>query len=97
MKHQTGTLISVDGTETQVESAKAKFSLEELQGFVGGYIELTRTNDGRDMYVNEEGKLEGMPYNAKATALYRHGGADPIVGPALVIGKPRTKRVKEVA
>ncbi len=94
MKHQTGTLIAVDGTETPVESKKAKFSLEELQGFVGGYIELTRTNDGRDMYVNEEGKLNGLPYNHSASMLYRNGSFDPIVGPAIVIGVPRAKKAK---
>lgn len=42
------------------------FTLEEMQGFVGGYIEALPLRDGRVMWLNEEGKLIGLPYNAVA-------------------------------
>lgn len=90
------TLIKADGTESEVFPADGKkFTLEELQKFVGGYIELTRTNKPvRDMYVNEEGKLNGSSQNWKATTLYQYGYADPIFGDVLVM-PPRKTKVKE--
>jgi len=60
----------------------AAFSLAELQAFVGGYIEAVYLPGGVVMLVNEEGKLEGLPYNEPATALY--GAGDPIAGNAIV-------------
>lgn len=42
------------------------FTLAEMQGFVGGYIEALPLHDGRVMWLNEEGKLIGLPYNAVA-------------------------------
>lgn len=63
--------IKADGTEQEVKPADNKrFTLDELQKFVGGDIELTHTaKPKRVMYVNEEGMLRGLPINAKATAL----------------------------
>ena len=46
---------------------REKFTLEELQRLVGGYIERVPMSNGKSMYVNEEGKLNGLPYNEKAT------------------------------
>lgn len=46
-------------------------SLEELQGAVGGYIEAVGLPDGSTMFLNEEGKLNGLPVNEVATALAR--------------------------
>jgi hypothetical protein len=89
---QQGLLLKADGTEQVVESKKAKFSLDELQGFVGGYIELAPTKDGRDMYLNEEGKLDGLPLNPKATALYKYAGHDVIVGDMIIVGTPRKRK-----
>lgn len=79
------TLIKTNGEEVEVTPKNKKhFSLEELQSFVGGYIELTETTDGRRMVVNEEGKLSGLPFNAKATQLFVGRNYDSIVGDALV-------------
>lgn len=41
------------------------FSLEEMQGIVGGYIEIVHLKDGY-MVVNEEGLLMGLPINELA-------------------------------
>jgi hypothetical protein len=45
------------------------FILEEMHGFVGGYIELVRTLSGRVMFINEDGKRLELPVNRKATEL----------------------------
>lgn len=47
-----------------------RFSLGELQAFVGGYIEmLPLPGSDRVMIVNEEGKLKDLPDNLLETAL----------------------------
>ena len=56
------------------------FSLEELKGFVGGYIEIVHIGRGQIMVVNEEGKLLGLPFNDIATLRC----LEPIVGDVLV-------------
>lgn len=47
------------------------YQLDELQEIVGGYIEVVYLADGRIMVLNEEGKLRGLAYNQRATALFR--------------------------
>lgn len=91
------TLVKADGTETEVFPANGKkFTPEELQKLVGGYIELTRTNKPvRDMWVNEEGKLNGSLLNHKATMLYQYGYADSIFGDVLVMPARKTKMKEE--
>ena len=80
------TLIGTDGRTYQVRPSNGvHFTLEELQGFVGGYIEVVRTLDGQFMVINELGKLEGLELNIPATRLYIHGRSDVIVGNALVV------------
>tara|TARA_R100001244_G_scaffold126119_1_gene96436 strand:+ start:364 stop:633 length:270 start_codon:yes stop_codon:yes gene_type:complete len=63
------------------------FKLGELQEIVGGYIEITETNDNRLMIISEEGKLRKLPTNGLATALYKYGKKDVIVGDVVVINK----------
>lgn len=60
-----------------------RFSLEELQLYVGGYVELIRI--GRDNYlvVDEEGTLKGLPLNPGATKIVRQLGYTHIVGDAV--------------
>ena len=45
------------------------FSLEELQGFVKGYIEIVYLSNDKFLVVNEEGKLMGLPINDYATGI----------------------------
>lgn len=61
------TLIKSDGTTSEVRPASgASFTLAELQGYVGGYIQMISV--GSSLYVlNEEGKLLGLPANMAAT------------------------------
>jgi hypothetical protein len=65
-------------------------SLTQLQGVVGGWIESVPTSGEYTMYCHEEGKLEGLPLNPKATKLvraYLHEG-DYIAGDVVVCGPP---------
>lgn len=63
------------------------FSLEELQGFVGGYIEIINVTKNVIMVVNEDGK-RGLEPNGMATVLAKAHGAifpnDYIAGNALM-------------
>jgi len=45
-------------------------SYQMLKAGVGGWIELVRLNNGVDMWVNENGIAENLPYNPTATAIY---------------------------
>lgn len=64
------------------------FTLEELQGMVGGFIEILDCGNWY-MVVNEEGKLLGLPVNQMATIFFRqfHATVDFLVGDVLVCRK----------
>lgn len=86
------TIIKSNGEEVEVKPGNGKFfTLKQLKSFVGGYIEIVETNDGRLMVVNEEGKLNALPVNKEATLLYKYNSqeciADIIVGDVLVCKK----------
>jgi hypothetical protein len=75
-----------DGTIEELQPANGvNWSLEELQLLVGGWIEVTRTLDGRFLVVDEEGKLKRKEVNVLATKQYIYGRHDPIVGEAVII------------
>lgn len=58
-------------------------TLEEAQRLVGGLVEMVRSPTQPDwqILVNEEGLLEGLPFNEEASKLCGTG----IVGPAVVL------------
>lgn len=65
------------------------FTLRELQGIVGGYIELVHLGNGNVMVINEEAKGKiGTTINVSATRIAREHQVifahDCIVGNALV-------------
>jgi len=65
--------------------------LNSLQTLVGGYIEAVSTDDGTTIFINEEGKLDGLADNPLATALWwtlapHMTGMDYLVGTAVVLG-----------
>jgi len=79
------TLIKSNGEEINVlPKNKTDFTLEELQKYVGGLIEIVRTKDNKTMVINEEGKINNLPINQKATAIYPYNGYDFIVGDVLI-------------
>lgn len=59
------------GFELELDMANArKFSLQELQGFVGGFIEVITLPDGRELVINEEGRNKNLPVNIAATTVW---------------------------
>lgn len=82
-------LIPPSGAVQRVTPASGTWTLSELQGFVGGYIEQVRIRGyNRYMIVNEDGKARKFPDNPRACWLFwRAGGApwDFIVGPAVLV------------
>jgi len=58
-------------------------TLEEAQRLVGGLVEMVRSPTQPDwqVLVNEEGLLDGLPFNEEASKLCGTG----IVGPAVVL------------
>ena len=75
--------------------------LTTLQGLVGGYLQAVYGYRAPDQtlqawprvtfYLNEEGKIHGLPLNPLATALWWHFdpqaiGGDILVGPVVIFG-----------
>lgn len=81
-------IIKSDGIEIEILPENGKdFSLEEMQKIVGGYVEIIGCNDQNFVCIlNEEGKIQELPLNEKATALVNKIIApdDFIVGDVLV-------------
>lgn len=74
---------------TAVSPANGKsFTLTELNRFVGGYIEALTLDDGRVVWLNEEGKRHRLPINPVADLLaHKQTGIaswDRIVGDVLI-------------
>lgn len=64
-------------------------SYEMIRQGVGGYIECVALNNGIDMWVNEEGKLDGLPLNLTATVIFGGNfglGRDIIMGDVVFTG-----------
>lgn len=73
---------------------KTEPTLEQAQKIVGGYVEGITFPNNDYLIVNEEGKLNGLPLNVKATKLWREtftkencvfGYDDFVVGNAILI------------
>jgi hypothetical protein len=79
------TLIKSNGEEINVlPNNKKDFQLDELQNYVGGLIEIVKTKDGKTMVINEEGKINDLPINQKASQLYQYNESDFIAGDVLI-------------
>jgi hypothetical protein len=80
-------IVKVDGSREVVEFEKGE-SYDVLSKAVGGYIECVRLADNLDMWVNEEGKLVGLPVNEYGTLFYQeiHGATDIICGDVIFTG-----------
>lgn len=67
-----GQYIKADGTESQMRPQNGKyFEYEELKKLVGYPVEIVPMPSGKLLVCNEEGKLTGLPENAKATAIWK--------------------------
>ena len=79
-------IIKADGTKELTDN----YELADLQKVVGGLIECVTLHKRLyvDMWVNEEGKLTGLPQNPIATALFvdEYGTRDVILGDVIITG-----------
>ena len=57
------------GSEYEEILQKGSAQLRQLQDIVGGYIEIVNLGGGEVAVVNEEGRINGLPYNANASML----------------------------
>lgn len=83
-------ILKPDFTQEEVTPKNdVRFTLEELQEHVGGYIEVINLDDAHVMVVNENGKYEHLEVNDNATVLAHAMNAimkdDYIVGNAVII------------
>lgn len=65
-------------------------SLAEMQGVVGGLIEVIYPNPKTQIIINEEGKLRDLPINTEATLVWKNNGnyyGDVIMGNAIILTK----------
>ena len=94
--------------KTQTEKAKLKIiddvklepTLKEAQAYVGGYVEGISMPNGDYLIINEEGKLQNLPFNEEASKLWKDtfdndnfitGRDDFVVGNAILIKKSALK------
>ena len=81
-------------TDGRIEDVNAELSLEEMQEFVGGYIEAVATGvAGVVLIVNEDGIRLDLPPNSNATTQVKRGVwvAGAIRGNALLVKLAGTK------
>ena len=79
-------IIPAEG-EPYIEDIKGDFvDYDTLSSNVGGWIECVGLEQDLDLWVNEEGKLNGLPFNPLATLLWMNyfGPTDMIMGNAII-------------
>ena len=92
MSEKLVVVIKTDGSVSLEEMPSGdRESYNYLNTAVAGWIQsvdLDETLTGFTLWVNEEGKLDGLPYNQKATHLWElsYGFTDVIVGNAVLTG-----------
>jgi hypothetical protein len=57
-------IIRTNGTSEIIDISTN--TLDQLQSAVGGWVQAINLNDTLTMWLNEEGKVEGLPHNAVA-------------------------------
>jgi len=64
--------ITTEGDIKEVSPTNGKsFSYKELRAFVDGMVEIVPLPSGRELVCNEEGKLDGLDINQKATEIWK--------------------------
>jgi len=81
-------VITVDGLQKDIEISE-DISLKTLQDAVGGFIQSVDLL-GLTMWINEEGKIDNLPFNPFATILWEaaFGKTDVILGDIVLTGLP---------
>lgn len=81
-------------TDNRVSVIELQPGLQALQAAVGGHIEAVRSATGETtLWINEDGKVHGLPENPVGTWLWWHlhpaaRGRDFLVGPVVITGGP---------
>lgn len=80
-------ILKTDGT-TELVKYSYETEYDMLYNAVGGYIEAVTFPDSI-MWINEEGKIHGLPVNTRATAFFQDhfGPCDVIMGNAVLTGR----------
>lgn len=83
-------VITAEG-EVSVQQVEGSKEYDFLSNAVAGWIEAVSLDQdlaGITLWVNEEGKMNSLPYNQKATLLWEmsYGFTDVIVGNAVLTG-----------
>ena len=83
-----------------IDNVSLEPTLKEAQAYVGGYVEGIHFPNGDYLIVNEEGKLQNLPFNEEASKLWKDtfdndnyitGRDDFVVGNAILIKKDAQK------
>ena len=78
-------IIKVNGDMITVEPQNCSdFQLKELQGIVGGYIEVVPIGDGQLIVVDEDGRAKGYQHNSIASLAVAGKVIGDIVGDMLI-------------
>lgn len=92
---EIGKLYRVNGEVLEVYPVNGKkFTLQELQTYVGGSIELvpgTARTGSPTTFCNEEGKLNGLPVNRLASRVFMKGiwSNEVLVGDVIQVRKEK--------
>ena len=81
-------LIKTSGEQVEVSPQETRFTLEQMYSLLGcGCVQVIFLDDGRIMWIDEEGKLKPHQVNHVATELLARAGGIPgdyIAGSALI-------------
>ena len=74
--------------QVQVVEFENDTCYQTLSAGVGGYIECVALSEQMDLWCNEDGKVDGLPFNPLATRIFHHAHktSDFIVGDAVITG-----------
>lgn len=64
-------LIRVNGDRQEVFPSDGSFTAGELHALIGGDFQMVSLQNGRFMYLDENGKLKHLPFNLTATVISR--------------------------
>jgi hypothetical protein len=81
-------VIGFDTDVSVIDLDATEGALAVLQDAVDGYVQAIDLTPNMTMWCNEEGKLDGLPNNSIATAIFQEkfGAVDIIVGNAVITG-----------
>jgi hypothetical protein len=86
-----GLQITTSGQVNELDLSNEDTALATLQGAVGGWVQALDLSDTVSLWVNEEGKMDGLEHNPYAQVFWDEAfgaGTDFIVGNVVLTGTP---------